>query len=314
MNENATLKPDVANFLETIRSAPPPPWESVSPEAARETFSSWGEMHCPHVDLERVADCAIHSVPVRVYHPQPSEQLPVIIFMHGGGWVLGDLETHDTLCRQLAVHSNCVVIAVDYPLSPGHRHPAALDACVAVTRGLRDGVLSQRYPELSFDFDRMAVAGDSAGGNLAMAVALKLRDAGESLLSHQLLFYPVVAPDFESESYIQFADGFGLTRESMKYFWKRYVGDSEPDEYANLLKNQTFSELPETLLVLPSADVLYSEGNLLAKRLESDGVAVTRFDVTGTVHGFVHIGGFFDHGLETLKQTAKQLGRKLRNE
>ena len=299
------LRDEVAGFLKLLEADPPPDWSDLEPSVAREMFDSWDAMHLPAAEVARVTDQTLGGVATRLYHPDPVKKLPCVVVYHGGGWVLGGLSTHDTLCRQLATQSGCAVIAVDYPLSPESRHDATFAACVDAYQGVVEA--SQT---LSIDPERIAVGGDSAGGNLAAAVAMHRRDNDASMPKLQMLLYPVVSPNFQTESYERFAEGFGLTRRAMKFFWQSYLGDAAAGRYADLMQND-LSNLPPTLLVLAGVDVLYSEGDRFGDELRRQGVSVQRIEVPDTVHGFVHLGGLFPHGAETLRSVAMQVRRSL---
>ena len=158
------------------------------------------------------------QVSARIFTPAAAGPFPAVMYFHGGGWVLGDLDTHDTLCRRLANQSQFVVVSVDYRRAPEHKHPVPLDDCFAATR-----YVVNNAEKLQVDPQRLAVAGDSAGGNLAAAVALMARDQGGPKVSFQLLIYPVLQPNFETQSYLDCAEGFGLTRETMIWFWQQYL-------------------------------------------------------------------------------------------
>lgn len=241
------------------------------------------------IAIADVRDLAVSSaagpVPVRLYHPLPGAILPVAVFMHGGGWVIGSLDTHDRLARVLARDAQCAVLSVGYRLAPEHPYPAALDDCLAVIDGL---------PKLAaasgIDANRYAVIGDSAGGNLAAAMALQLRDAPISPLA-QIMFYPATNPDFESDSYQRHADCPTLPSTLMRYFWNGYLAETAIDEYAAPLLAANLSGLAPATIMLAGCDPLYDEGRAYAERLIEAGVPTDVHDFSDAIHGFASFLG-----------------------
>jgi acetyl esterase len=219
--------------------------------------------------------------------------------MHGGGWVLGDLETHDALCHKLCAGSAAIVASVDYRRSPEHAYPAPLDDCLEATR-----YLYEHSSQYSIDARRIIVAGDSAGGNLAAAVALKCRDQAQTdggmRLAAQVLIYPVLDADFLSPSYREFAQGYGLTRNDMRWFWQQYTGRSAIDAYAAPLRSESLAGLPPTLMVTAECDVLRSEADAYARRLQTSGNQIEKKQYDGVIHGFVHFSAAIDKGDQAL--------------
>lgn len=220
------------------------------------------------------------SVRVRVHDPAPGERRPALVYFHGGGYVVGDLDTHGAFARRLCRAAGVVVVAVDYRLAPEHPFPAAIDDCVAATRA----VLAQA-DELGVDATRVAVAGDSAGANLAINVAQVVPG-----LCAQLLVYPTTDVGLETESKRRFAVGYGLDRTTVDWFVARYLGHRDhTDPRASPLRSESLAACPRTRVVLAGFDVLRDEGSLLAGKLEAVGVA-TKLRVEGSLtHGFVHL-------------------------
>lgn len=225
------------------------------------------------------------DVPVRIYRPSEERALPVIVYLHGGGFVLGSLDSHDRLCRTLAAGVGAAVVAVDYRLAPEHPFPAAVDDAWSATRWVLD-----RGADLGFDVARVAVAGDSAGGNLAAVVAQLAHDAGLPLRS-QVLIYPVIDRRLDRPSMLDNAEGYVLERADMDWFWQQYdpEGVAPSDPRAVPLARADLSGLPPALVITAEHDPLRDEGEEYAARLEDAGVVtkVLRFD--GMFHGFVQM-------------------------
>jgi acetyl esterase len=211
--------------------------------------------------------------------------LPVVMFFHGGGWVLGDVKTHDRLVREIAIGVNAVVVFVSYTLAPEARYPSAVDQCYAATRYIHENDAT-----LDIDPSRLAVVGDSSGGNLAAAVALLAAQRGGPSLRLQVLLYPVLDCDFDTPSYAAFGEGFNLDRETMKWFWNLYAPDASVrlQPLASPLRATLaeLSHLPPALIVTSEYDVLRDEGEAYARKLVEAGVSVTAVRIPGTVHGF----------------------------
>jgi acetyl esterase len=246
-------------------------------------------------DVARVDD---HRVPVdggdiavRCYTPAGTGPFPVHVYFHGGGWVIGDIETHDGVCRSLANAAACVVVSADYRLAPEHKFPVAVDDAFAATRWV-----AARAATLGVDGDRMAVGGDSAGGNLAAAVALLSRDRGGPPLALQVLVYPVTQHAFDTPSYQEHADGYLLTRSAMRWFWNHYLRRPEDGEepLASPLLARSLHGLPPALVITAEHDPLRDEGEAYAARLREAGVPVTVTRYPGMIHGFLRMLNMVD--------------------
>jgi len=237
-------------------------------------------------------------IPVRVYRPA-NEPAPVLLYFHGGGWVLGSLNTVHGVCARLAHLSGCVVCSVDYRLAPEHRFPAALDDAWAVTTWAAD-----HAEELGGRHGALAVGGDSAGGNLAAVCALRARDTGLRL-ALQLLVYPVTDADLDTSTYREFADGYFLTRFSMQWFWDHYLPDGDrfhPD--ASPLRAEDVGGTAPALVITAGFDPLRDEGEAYARRLEEAGVPVTLSRYDGMFHGFYRMPGVIDRANDALTESA----------
>jgi acetyl esterase len=225
------------------------------------------------------------DIPVRIYRPRvDAEPLPVIVFFHGGGWTICNLDTHEITCRNLANGADAIVVSVDYRLAPEHRFPAALEDSYAALRWAHD-----HADELRGDAARIAVAGDSAGGNLAAAVPLVARDRGGPTIAFQLLIYPALERSFDTASYRENATGYFLTTAQMKWFWDQYVGDdlaAAAHPYASPLLAADLTGLPPAHIVTAEFDPLRDEGEAYGRRLAEAGVPVDVRRYDGMFHGF----------------------------
>lgn len=251
------------------------------------------------------------AVPVREYRPLGStekERLPALVFFHGGGWVIGDRDTHDVLCRELCHLAGCAVFSVDYRLGPEHRFPAAFDDAVAVTRWL-----ARHAQDRAIDDTRMAVGGDSAGGNLAAGAALALRDTADVRLAGQLLVYPVTDLRCETASYQSCGEGYVLGAADMAYFRGHYIADPAhcTDWRASPLLADDHSGLPPALVLTAGFDPLRDEGRLYADKLSAAGNAVQYIGFERQMHGFLGMGGVIDEANTAVRLCADWLRRHL---
>ena len=253
---------------------------------------------------DRVANAGGVKLPVRIYTPDGKGPLPILVFFHGGGWVSGDLDTHDAPCRALANGAGCIVVAVDYRLAPEHKFPTAAEDCYAATKWVVLNAAS-----FGGDPKRIAVGGDSAGGNLAAAVAQMATDRGAPTLKYQLLLYPVTNYSYDTSSYRTNAEGYLLTRGSMEWFWNHYLSNPNDGEnpYASPLRGQRLSNLPPALVITAEYDPLCDEGAAYAKKMKDAGVAVDYSDYKGMIHGFFSLGHVFDQGKKAVAEACTKL-------
>ena len=244
------------------------------------------------------------QIPVRIYTPVGTAPFPVLVYFHGGGWVIGNLDTHDGICRSLANRVGCLVVSVDYRLAPEHRFPAAPEDCYAATRWL-----AEHAGSLGGDKGRIAVGGDSAGGNLAAVVALMARDRGGPKLAFQLLVYPATDTDFETRSYRENSEGYFLTRADMVWFWNHYAPRDEDrrNPYAAPLRAASLRGLPPALVITAEFDPLCDDGNAYAARLREDGVPVRLSQQDGLIHGFFQMGAVIDRGRASVDEASRAL-------
>ncbi len=300
------LDPQAREVLDALAALGLPPNHTISPEEARANQMARPRPAGPEV--AKVEDRTIANgdfqVPVRIYTPSGAGPFPVLSWFHGGGWVIGNLETADAVSRQLAVGANCVVVSVDYRLSPEAKFPVPFDDCYAVTQWLAENGVS-----INVDPSRIAVGGDSAGGNLAAGVSLAAKDRGGLPIAFQLLVYPVTAVDFGTGSYKDNADGYLLTMDGMKWYWKHYLS-SEADAsnpYAAPLAAKDLSGLPPALVITAEFDPLRDEGEAYAKKLQAAGVATTATRYDGMIHGFFGMSAVMDKGAQAISQASKEL-------
>ncbi len=255
-------------------------------------------------EVAEVRDALAGAIPVRVYRSEVGRTLPALVYFHGGGWVRGSLNTHDVLCRALANGGACAVVSVDYRMAPEHTFPTAIDDAFAATRWV-----FANARELDVDAERIAVGGDSAGGNLAAAVALLARENGGPSLVHQLLIYPVTDYNLNTSSYLANATGFMLTREAMRFYWKLYLrSDADGDDpRASPLRAPALNGLPPALVITAEFDPLLDEGRAYADRLRAAGVPVTYSEYAGMIHGFVTSAGVLDQGKAAVAEAGAAL-------
>jgi len=281
------LHPEAEQLLAALAQAGVQPFEESTVPVARATARGFIDMQGEAVELGSVRDRTVPGpageIPVRVYTPGGGDALPVIVYFHGGGWVIGDLEVPDKPCRTLAKAAGAVVVSVDYRLGPEHRYPAAFDDCYAATAWV-----AEHAEDVGADAGKLAVAGESAGGNLATAVALAARERGGPSIGAQLLVYPVTDFNFDTASYDENADGYLLTKGSMQWFWAHYLGaqDLGQDPYACPARAESLAGLPPAYVATAEYDPLRDEGEAYAAALRSAGVPVTARRFDGMMHGF----------------------------
>ena len=288
----STLDPDVELLLEAARKAGKPPFEALTPAQAREAYAAgWDILQPAPSDVAAVWDETIAGaggkLQLRIYRgagTAPGERLPCLLYLHGGGWVIGNLESHDRLCRKVANVAGICVVAVDYRLAPEHRFPAALDDSACALRWVADNAQA-----LAIAPDRIGVGGDSAGGNLAAVLALMARDGELPPVVHQALLYPVVDLTAASQSYQRVTSGVPLTAATMHYFIAHYTPSAGDrlDWRASPLHAKSLAGTAPALVLTVAHDPLCDEGRAYAARLESEGVRVTSLHLAGHVHGML---------------------------
>jgi acetyl esterase len=286
------LDPESQNLLDLMAAANRPAWITLSPAAAREQYlSTRAGSQGPRPEGVAVTDRTVPGpggdIPVRLYRPKsaPADaRLPALVFAHGGGWVFGNLDSHDVLTAQIALEAGIAVFAVDYRLAPETRFPGAFDDVVTALKWVAANGAS-----VGIDPARLAIGGDSAGGNLSAAVAIWARDNDGPKLRHQVLAYPVTDFVSRAESYRLFYDGYGLNGPTMEWFFDHYVpaAADRGDWRASPLRARTLAGLPPALVITAGYDPLRDEGRAYAMRLQQDGTLADLVEFGGMLHGFL---------------------------
>ncbi|MCY4623406.1 MAG: alpha/beta hydrolase [Chloroflexi bacterium] len=282
------VDPQVQEFLDQIAALGLPPHYEVGAVKARENAKMRPRGAGPEVGaVENLTVPGMDvDVPVRVYWPGDDGPFPILVWIHGGGMVVGTLETCDAACRRLCLGAECVVVSVDYRLAPEDPFPAAAEDSYAAVKWA-----SANAGSIKGDASRLAVGGESAGGNLAAAVALMARDRGGPSIVHQSIINPMLGLDFDTESYLRNAEGYFLTRRTMMWYWEQYLQRPEDREnpYAVLMCAEDLSGLPPALLMAGEYDPLLSETEAYAERLQAAGVAATFSYYAGASHNFYNM-------------------------
>ena len=258
--------------------------------------------------------CSADGVPVRIYRPvETSEPSRALVYFHGGGFVVGSIETHDGVARALARRTPCVVVSVDYRLAPEHKYPAALDDCWRAASWVL-----KNAAELGIDEEKVGVGGDSVGGCLAAIVARRGRDAGTPF-AVQLLLYPTTTSRADAPSYSLYQLGYGLTRDAMAWYWKQYIGETDgstnPDISPAAL--QDLRRLPRAIVITAEADVLRDEAESYAQRLFLASIETEGYEYEGMIHGFLRMAGVVarsDKALDEISETLKTFLDKTRRD
>jgi acetyl esterase len=294
--DRPTLELHTQQFVDELAGAPP--IYSLSPDEARSVLVRAQSIPVgkPSAQVEDITLPVgpTGSVPIRVIRPVgAAEVLPAVMYFHGGGWVLGGRDTHDRLVREIAIGAEAAVVFVDYARSPEARYPVAIEQAYAATRYVSENGASLRIDPL-----RLAVAGDSVGGNMAAAVTLMAKQRSGPNIAFQVLFYPVTDSGFDTPSYIQFADGPWLTKRAMEWFWDAYLPDpaarKQPTATPLNAPPDQLARLPEALVIVDENDVLRDEGEAYARKLSNAGVRVTSIRYNGTIHDFVMLNALAD--------------------
>jgi acetyl esterase len=301
------LDPAVRNMLDQLEALDQPPFSEQTPDQVRAGFDVLTQVLGPPEHPVPTEDRTIPGpggeIPVRVYRPEADGPLPVVVYFHGGGWVIGDIASHDTVCHRLAHGVPAVVVNVDYRRAPEARFPAAVDDCAAATAWV-----SAHAADLGADPTRLAVAGDSAGGNLAAVVALRARDHGGPSIAFQLLIYPGTDLTRSLPSHVENGEGYLLTTGAMTWFLGHYLDEADyKDPDASPLFADDLSGLPPALVVTAEFDPLRDEGEAYAERLRQAGVDAVTSRYDGQIHGFYGLDSLFEGSRQATAETVAAL-------
>jgi len=298
----SNLSPESKAYLEGFNEMPA--LHTMEPQAVREMMAQAPPVEIALATVAEVEDRFISvgdtEIKVRIYTPEGSGPFPLFIYYHGGGWVIGDLETADPSCRMIANTTGSVVVSVDYRLSPEYKYPVPFNDSYEALKWAHENAV-----DLNGDASNIIVGGDSAGGNLSAAVALRSRDENGPKIAAQILIYPVTDMTYNTPSYHQFQKGFGLDKNLMIWFTDHYIRDEQDknDGYAAPLRAKNLNDLPPAFIITAENDVLRDEGNAYAKRLKEAGVKVDTFLEEGLVHGyFTNMAVFQERIKETISR------------
>jgi acetyl esterase len=308
------LDPQVQGLLEAMAAQGMPPFHQMTVAQAREVAYAFVDLQGDTEEVAEVREVSVFvdggAVAVRVYRPDAPGPLPLVVYFHGGGWVIGDLDVADKPCRSLANAARAVVASVDYRRAPEHRFPTASEDSYAATTWL-----VEHAADFGADARDVTVCGDSAGGNLAAAVTLMARDRGGVPITRQVLLYPVTSPAEGSPfgSYVENADGYLLTAGDMHWFWKQYLRSPEDGKhpYAAPLETADLTGLPPAFVTVCEFDPLRDEGIAYADRLEKAGVPVTLNRIDGAVHGIFWLAGAVALGRDLIGAAATAIRQRV---
>ena len=310
------LHPQARALLDLMAQRGVPPMHTLTPAEARRMYlerRSFTQPDAPAVgDVHELrADGPHGNIALRAYRPSgaaPDARLPGLVYFHGGGWTIGDLDTHDVLCRELANGAGCAVVAVDYRLAPEHRFPCAVDDCLAATRWVH-----RHAGALGIDAARLAVGGDSAGGNLAAVVAQLARDGGDPPIAFQLLIYPATDQRLGQASHQTNGQGYLLTADSVRYYMDHYIADPADrlDPRSSPLLREDLRGLPPSLVITAGYDPLRDEGLAYAQALSDAGNRCAYVCFERQIHGFVPMGRVLDEANTAVALCATELRRAL---
>jgi acetyl esterase len=307
-----SVAPEIQPVLDALAAQGETDWATLDPDELREGFRQMIAVDGVPRPVAAVEDRTIPGldvdVPVRVYTPEGSGPLGVLAWFHGGGFVIGGVDTTDTACRRLCTEAGCIVVSVEYRLAPEHPYPAGRDDCWSVTTWLAD-----HAAEIGGDPSRLAVGGDSAGGNLAAVTALRARDEGGPSLAHQLLVYPTTDLSLAHPSIATNGKGYFLTEAAMRWFADQYLGagreygDPTREPYVSPLRAEDLSGLAPAHVITAEFDPLVDEGDEYAARLADAGVRVRHDRFDGMIHGFFQMGGVTPVTDEATSRAAAEL-------
>jgi len=302
------LDPSVEVFLQAVHQQARPSLREVGLQEARDGIHLMHALCTPAPELARCEESTVPGpdgdVPVRIYSHAAEAVLPVVVYFHGGGWTIGDLVSYDVICRKLAAATGVTVVSVGYRMAPEHAFPAAAEDCYAVTKWI-----GEHGEELGVDGSRLAVAGDSAGGNLAAVTSLLARDRGGPTISFQLLIYPITDGTMSFPSYKENAEGYLLTADDMAWFYEQYVPPEvdRKNPVLSPLYAPDLANLPPALVITAEYDPLRDEGEAYADALQQAGVEARSSRYDGMVHGFVPIDGVIPTATQAIDEGAAAL-------
>jgi acetyl esterase len=302
------IDPGAAEVLDKIRENNIPEWHTLAPAEGRMVYRARVELFGGNLTtVVAVRDETIAGpggpLGLRIYTPEGTGPWPILVYLHGGGWTFGDLDSHDELCRRLCRAAGCLVVAVDYRLAPENPYPAPLDDCVAAIRWV-----AEHAAEFGGDPSRLAVGGDSAGGNLSAGVSLYLRDHGGPSIALQVLIYPALRVYFDLLSCHENAVGKLLTTADLIWFWKNFLGPTSPDDpYAAPGVAEDLGDLPPALIITAGFDPLRDDGEVFGFQLRNAGNQVLVKRYPGMIHGFMGLPVELSDGRDAISLVAKTL-------
>jgi len=302
------LDPQVKAILDEDAERGLPPYNELDPVAARKQMLDLSPPVDPQLAAGRIEERLIpgpqSNIPLRLYYPHGDPPYALLVYYHGGGWVIGNLETHDALCQALAKTSECLVVAVDYRLAPEHPYPAAVEDAYAATCWAADNAVS-----LQADPRHLAVIGDSAGGTLATVVSMMARDKGGPEISLQVLIYPITDYNFDTPSYLNNERGYMLSRDMMQWFWNNYLEDAAVvgHPYVSPLQAQNLDSLPQAIVLTAEYDPLCDEGQAYACKLQACGINTTHSHYEGMIHGFFRMTARLDQAKRALEEVSGKI-------
>ena len=309
--ENSAMDKQTAEFLNLYNKAQLPPLDSVPVAQLRQFVDSFGFQS--DIELASIQDIKIPGpageIPIRIYKPFGNGPFPVYVTFHGGGWVFGSLNLYDPTCREIASQAQVIVVSVDYRLAPEHKFPVPLNDCYAATEWV-----AKNIQNFNGDPSRLAIGGDSAGGNLAIGVTLLAKEKGFPNFKAQVLVYPVTQYAFDTPSYQKYQKNYYLTRDQMKWFWSLYLNNPEEGKnpLASPLLAKDVAKLPAALIVQAEFDPLFDEGHEYGQRLEQAGIPVT-FKVYPSIHVFFSMSNQLDVSKVALQDVSLFLKKNLNN-
>lgn len=302
------------SLLTALAAIGQPAIDKIPLEVAREQVEQgYAKMKIPTEQVGSIQNLTIPGpgidIPLRVYIPEGAGSFPVIVFFHGGGWVFFHLDAYDPICTHLCAAAECIVVSIDYRLSPENKFPAATNDCFIATRWILE-----HCEEWNGDSSRIFLSGDSAGGNLATVTAMRIRDEGVPVIKGQIMIYPVT--DFwkhEKPSYIEFADSYGLTMADMKWFWDMYLGNEKDAANPNAapLQAPDLSGLPPALVIVSGYDPLRDEGIAYAKRMTEAGVPVKLSVYEDMIHGFLSYIGILKQAKTAIEEISMWIKQRV---